>query len=164
VPWKITAPFESKEFVMTSHQLITFLLSASLFPVVYSNPMQGGPHSMPGQGMGMGAQATCPASAKAGLCSSAFGRETMPSMHQMHQDMMRAEAFNGNADHDFLVMMIPHHKGAIDMAESVLQHGKDPQLRKLAQNIIAAQKKEISEMESHLAQMNTTSSVPSKAK
>ena len=43
-------------------------------------------------------------------------------------------------------MMIPHHQGAIDMAKVELKYGKDPELKKLAQDIIDAQEKEISFM------------------
>jgi uncharacterized protein (DUF305 family) len=39
--------------------------------------------------------------------------------------------------------MIPHHQGAIEMAKAELGNGKDPQLRQLAEEIIAAQEKEI---------------------
>jgi uncharacterized protein (DUF305 family) len=57
----------------------------------------------------------------------------------------------GNPDRDFVTMMIPHHQGAVDMAEIELQYGKDPDLRKLAQDIIASQKKEISFMQAWTA-------------
>ncbi len=57
-------------------------------------------------------------------------------------------AFTGDADADFLAGMVPHHQGAIDMARVVIAHGKDPKIRGLAQQIIAAQEKEIAEMKS----------------
>lgn len=63
---------------------------------------------------------------------------------KMHKDM--DIKFSGDADIDFLKGMIPHHQGAIDMAKVVLQHGKDPETKKLAQEIIAAQEKEIAFM------------------
>jgi uncharacterized protein (DUF305 family) len=60
-------------------------------------------------------------------------------------DSMHVEP-TGDADKDFVMMMIPHHQGAIDMAKVELQYGKDEQLRKMAQDIIAAQEKEIATM------------------
>lgn len=68
---------------------------------------------------------------------------------KMHRDM--AIAFTGDADVDFVRGMIPHHQGAIDMAEVVLRHGKDEWVRKLAQEVVAAQTKEIAEMRGWLA-------------
>ncbi|APW45000.1 DUF305 domain-containing protein [Rhodoferax saidenbachensis] len=68
---------------------------------------------------------------------------------KMHKDM--SVALTGDADRDFLAGMIPHHQGAIDMAEVVLKYGKDPKVKKLARGIIAAQKKEIAMMQTWLA-------------
>ena len=72
----------------------------------------------------------------------------------MHEDM--AVPLTGDADVDFLAGMIPHHQGAIDMAQVVLKHGKDPKVRKLAQEIIAAQKKEIAMMQAWLAEQKAS--------
>lgn len=63
---------------------------------------------------------------------------------KMHAAM--AVPLTGDADVDFVRGMIPHHQGAVDMAKIVLEHGKDPELRKLAQDIVAAQETEISFM------------------
>ncbi len=54
---------------------------------------------------------------------SAFEREMDASMARMMQDM-HGPGFVGQADIDFLAMMIPHHAGAVDMARLVLQHGR----------------------------------------
>jgi uncharacterized protein (DUF305 family) len=67
----------------------------------------------------------------------------------MHSDM--AIAYTGNADVDFVRGMIPHHQGAIDMAKVVLEHGDDPEVRKLAEEIIKAQESEIAWMQEWLA-------------
>lgn len=69
----------------------------------------------------------------------------MQSMMAMHEGM-RAHAYTGDADHDFMVMMIPHHQAAIDMAKTELQYGKNTQLRQMAQAIIKAQQAEIDQM------------------
>ena len=53
---------------------------------------------------------------------------------------------SGDVDRDFAEMMIPHHQGAIDMAEAELRHGKNEQLRRIAQEIIVDQQQEIAAM------------------
>lgn len=63
---------------------------------------------------------------------------------KMHKDM--DIAYSGDADADFVRGMIPHHQGAIDMAKVVLAHGKDPEIRKLAESVIRDQEKEVALM------------------
>jgi uncharacterized protein (DUF305 family) len=67
------------------------------------------------------------------------------SMRAMNRDMAAAP-MNGNVDHDFATMMIPHHQGAIDMAKAELIYGKDPVMRRLAQEILVDQQSEIDAM------------------
>ena len=67
----------------------------------------------------------------------------------MHKDM--DVAFTGDADADFARGMIPHHQGAVDMAKIVLQHGKDPEIRKLAEEVVRSQETEIKFMREWLA-------------
>lgn len=73
----------------------------------------------------------------------------MEANARMHEGM--AIAYTGNADVDFIRGMIPHHQGAVEMAKIVLEHGKDPEVRKLAESIIAAQEAEIRWMQDWLA-------------
>lgn len=68
---------------------------------------------------------------------------------KMHKDM--AITYSGDADKDFLRGMIPHHQGAIDMAKVVLQYGKDPKVKAMADKIIKDQEAEIAEMKAMLA-------------
>jgi uncharacterized protein (DUF305 family) len=71
---------------------------------------------------------------------------------QADMDMMQGMAveYTGNADVDFRLKMIPHHQGAIDMAKVALEHGTDPDTKLLAEAIIAAQEREIAEMQDWL--------------
>ncbi|QND49648.1 DUF305 domain-containing protein [Rhizobium lusitanum] len=79
-----------------------------------------------------------------GASSKAFN----DAMGKMHSNMMIT--YSGDADTDFVRGMIPHHQGAIDMAKIELKYGKDPELRKLAENVIKAQEAEIKGMNAWL--------------
>ena len=68
------------------------------------------------------------------------------SMSVMHKGMHSAP-YTGDPDRDFVTMMIPHHQGAIDMARAILLYGKDEQLKRLAQEIIADQQNEVQLMQ-----------------
>ena len=68
------------------------------------------------------------------------------SMNAMHNKMMVASQ-NANPDIAFAAGMIPHHQGAIDMANIELKYGKDSQMRTLATNVIQAQQSEIIQMQ-----------------
>ncbi|HEY0834208.1 MAG TPA: DUF305 domain-containing protein [Azospirillum sp.] len=89
------------------------------------------------QGQGMAEMPKDPAS-----------RAYMQTMQKMNQDM--GKPMTGNADRDFATMMIAHHQGAIDMARVELEHGKDPELKKMAQKVIDDQTKEIKELQDWL--------------
>ena len=75
---------------------------------------------------------------------------------------MKSAPMNGDVDHDFCTMMIPHHQGAIDMAEAELAYGKDPVMRRLAEEIIVDQQSEIQAMQLWLSKRPTNSAVRQK--
>jgi len=77
--------------------------------------------------------------------------ELIASMDKMHM-AMGAVKQSGSSDIDFVRLMLPHHQAAIDMAKTELLHGKDPQMRRLAQEIITDQQLEIELMQRWLRQ------------
>jgi hypothetical protein len=75
---------------------------------------------------------------------SEFAREMNAAMDRM-MSAMRVHP-TGDVDRDFAAMMIPHHQGAIDMAVAELRYGANPQLKRIAQEIIVDQQQEIAAM------------------
>jgi uncharacterized protein (DUF305 family) len=80
--------------------------------------------------------------------------ELIASMDKMHMTM-GAVARSGDSDVDFVRLMLPHHQAAIDMAKTQLLYGKDPQMRRLAQEIITDQQSEIELMQLWLKQRHS---------
>lgn len=85
----------------------------------------------------------------AGLgCALAQSSDYLTEAKSAYQQMMARMEMEpaGAPDEDFVMMMIPHHQGAIDMAHLELKYGKDPVLIAMAKKIIADQEREIGEM------------------
>ncbi len=80
------------------------------------------------------------------------------AMQQMHRAM--AISYTGDADRDFVLAMIPHHQGAIDMAAMLIARGVNPEIRALANDIYRAQASEIAWQHAWLAQYPDTPSFP----
>ncbi|MGE0212180.1 MAG: DUF305 domain-containing protein [Parvibaculaceae bacterium] len=127
---------------MLSNRLKTLLAALSLVLLVAPGAVAQETQGQDSQHMNHGAMQT---GGDESPSSKAFA-EVNAKMHQA----MTME-LTGNADVDFVKGMIPHHQGAIDMAKVVLAHGKDPEVRKLAEEIIGAQEKEIAWMRDWLA-------------
>ena len=79
---------------------------------------------------------------------ASFMAENRAAMNKMMMDM--AVKPSGNVDADFTAMMIPHHQGAVDMAEAELHYGHNEKLRRIARNIIAGQLRQIGAMKAAL--------------
>ena len=85
------------------------------------------------------------------LTSNPAWSELIASMDKMHM-AMSGVVRSGNNDVDFVRLMLPHHQAAIDMAKTQLLYGKDPQMRRLAQEITTDQQLEIELMQQWLKQ------------
>lgn len=106
---------------------------------------KGGSNPMPGMEHSTMAPADAPASTKAYEAAMAI----------------MIPAPTGKPDVDFVQGMIPHHQGAIDMAKAVLQYGKDPEVKSLAENVIKAQESEITAMKGWLGRIDQSTMVVS---
>ena len=110
----------------------TLIAAALLMPAFFLSAQGVGAEDMKGMNKMM-KPATTPA-------DKAFAASMKTMMNGMNVKP------TGKPDRDFVLMMIPHHQGAIDMAKVELQYGTDPELRQLATDIVAAQEKEIAQM------------------
>lgn len=108
------------------------LASALLAGLLAASPALAQP--MPGM------QQTAPPASGEAPSTSAYKQ----AMQTMNADMN--VEYTGNPDRDFVAVMIPHHQGAMDMARVELHYGNDPELRRLARQIVASQQKEIALM------------------
>jgi uncharacterized protein (DUF305 family) len=120
---------------------------AALLIAVCAAQAQQAPAPHDGHAMPAGAHAGHAAGAARSPATEAYEAASV----RMHKDM--AIAYTGDPDADFLRSMIPHHRGALDMASVVLAHGRDPAVRKLAEEVVAAQEREIAAMEGHLKRL-----------
>ena len=107
-----------------------------------NQPMQGHPGMMQGQGQGMGMM-------QQNMPQDPASRAYMESMRKMNQGMM-GKPLSGDANCDLATMMMSHHQGAIDMALVELEHGKDPELKAMAQKVIGDQSREVKELQDWL--------------
>ena len=124
-----------------------------------TSPQGQAPGTMPGQGMGQGqdqgmmhgqGQGMHQGERAQAMPKDPASRAYMESMRKMNRDMHRP--MTGDADQDFARMMAAHHQGAIDMARVELQHGKDPELKGMAQKVIDDQTKEIQRLQDWMKQ------------
>lgn len=131
----------------------------SLLPAVPARPVALADMDAPPAGRGHHGQG-----AHGDLVSSLSGtdaayRRYTRDMHVGMEKMMRdmhADSPSGDPDIDFLVMMIPHHWGATEMARLVLRDGRDPLVREIAELILATQIAEIRGMRGRLTALRAS--------
>ena len=127
----------------TASVALAVLSVALLQPLAFAQmQMKPGSEAMPAGKAG--------ASSMSGSAKDMTGMN-MKDMMKDNNDKMSSMKMTGNTDVDFAMMMRIHHLGAIDMAQVQLRDGKDPQMKKMAKAIIAAQKKEIAQFDKFLA-------------
>jgi uncharacterized protein (DUF305 family) len=125
-------------------RILSIATLIALTPLAVYAQMSHGNH---GGHAGHGAAATSSA-----VAATPSTKSYEAANEQMHQAMMIK--YTGDADKDFLAGMIPHHRGAVDMAAIVIQYGKNPKVRALAEQIIRDQEKEIILMQELLQELN----------
>lgn len=78
------------------------------------------------------------------------GSAELTKSMQESQSKMQSMTMTGETDHDFAEMMRMHHQAGVNMAQIELKHGTDPAMKKMAEKIMASQKKEIKEFDQWL--------------
>jgi len=87
----------------------------------------------------------------ADMHKGATGAQDMKGTMMMGMEEMQKMPMSGDTDKDFAMMMKIHHQQALNMAEMQLKTGKSPEMKAMAKQIIAAQKKEIAQFDKWLA-------------
>jgi len=130
-------------------QTIAALIAASLgiLPAVAQDHSAQGSSNVSGQLQALcgTADAMAPAPTAMTHQMDAAHAALMEGMDEMHQQMMTGMMAE-DVDIAFVCGMIPHHQGAIAMAQAELEHGDDPWVKEMAQKVIDAQEQEITEM------------------
>ena len=122
-------------------------LSAALLPAAYAQTTAATPVK---DSMHKGQAHPAP------MSGAGMDMKDMQGMMKDSNEKMSSMQMTGKPDVDFAMMMRIHHQGAIDMAQAELRDGKAPEMRKMAQSIIAAQKKEIAQLDKFLAKQGHT--------
>ena len=130
-----------------------FLIAAALLACACASAHDGHQHgaAMPDMPGMAGMSTTSAAPVFVASTAKPFAALMVDAMAVMDYGMGHA-AMNGQQEHDFVTMMIPHHQGAVDMAKALLLTTKDPAMRNLAQGILAEQQIEIQLMQQWLKQ------------
>jgi uncharacterized protein (DUF305 family) len=126
----------------------TFLVGAAAFAVSIAVSMPAAFAQTPASSASMAGMDMSGGNGNQG--DSASTKEFQAADHSMMSGMSGVE-YTGDADHDFVAHMVPHHEGAVAMAKIELKYGKDAKLRALAKEVIASQDKEITFMKQWLA-------------
>ena len=85
------------------------------------------------------------------MSKSAAGSNDMMSSMMMGMEGLQKMPMSGDTDKDFATMMKMHHQQAVNMSEMELAKGKSPEMKAMAKKTIAAQKKEIAQLDQWLA-------------